>query len=127
MGGTPAMTHVRYLACLAAYLLFMGQACAGASGLAYCARTGKVGMANGLPSADAAAQAAIDNCVERGGIPDCCTNQVLTTSSGCIAIARGLNDFAFGRGATPAEAVGNAVIECQLNTQECMAMGHSCE
>jgi hypothetical protein len=100
---------------------------AASSGIAFCVQTGKVGMATGHGSEGEAEQAAIDNCVERGGLPNCCTNQIITTSTGCIAIARGNNSFAFGRGATPAEAVGNAVIECQLNTQQCMAMGHLCE
>lgn len=121
------MTQGRYLAILAAYLVFIGPASAASSGIAFCARTGKVGMAEGLSTEADAAQAAVDDCVARGGIPDCCTHQILTTSSGCIAIARGQNSFAFGRGATPAEAIGNAIIECQLNTQECIAMGHLCQ
>jgi len=105
----------------------MSPAWAASSGIAFCARTGKVGLADSFATESDAAQAAVDDCVARGGIHDCCTHQILTTSSGCIAIARGLNSFAFGRGATPAEAVGNAVIECQLNTQDCVAMGHLCQ
>lgn len=121
------MSFGRYLIICAACFPIAGEAWAASSGIAFCARTGKVGLANGLSSENEAAMAAVDDCVARGGIPDCCTHQILTTSSGCIAIARGSNSFAFGRGTTPAEAVGNAIIECQLNTQQCVAMGHLCE
>lgn len=121
------MTSGRCLAVVTACLLLADPVWAASSGIAFCARTGKTGLATGLPSENEAAQAAVDDCVARGGIPDCCTHQIMTTSTGCIAIARGASSFAFGRGATPAEAVGNAIIECQLNTQECVAMGHLCE
>lgn len=104
-----------------------GPAAAVSVGIAYCTATGKVGFADGLPDENEAASAAVQDCVQGGGIPDCCANHVLTTSAGCIAVARGNEALAFGQGSSPAEAVGNAIINCQLDTQSCIAMGHLCD
>ena len=38
----------------------------------YCPRTGAEGYAEGLPSPEQALTAAIDDCIDHGGVPDCC-------------------------------------------------------
>jgi hypothetical protein len=113
--------------CLAGALALPQALHAASSGISICTATGKVGLATGLSDEYAAGYAAIDDCVQRGGIPDCCASHVLTSSAGCIAIARGESGFAFGQGEDPVRAVGDAIIKCQLDTQNCIAMGHLCE
>lgn len=44
----------------------------GFAATAYCSRTGAVGQAQGLPTPQMAMALAVDDCIGRGGIPDCC-------------------------------------------------------
>lgn len=98
------------------------------SALAYCPRTGVAGVATDLADDYDAGLAAVDDCVANGGVPECCANHVMTTSAGCIALARGSDyNFGFGRGASPEHAVGAAIIECEIVTSECIAKAHTCQ
>ena len=48
----------------------------GFSARSYCSRTGAVGLARGFPTAQQAMQGAVFDCINRGGVPECCAHGV---------------------------------------------------
>jgi hypothetical protein len=48
----------------------------GFSARAHCSITGITGIAYGMPTPEVALEMAVENCIDRGGIPRCCSSDV---------------------------------------------------
>lgn len=111
---------------VAAMIALVGPANA-VGAISYCPMTGMAGMSSHFDSVGEAENAAIDDCISNGGVPECCQRHVEATDNGCVAVARGPDfRFAFGNGESAEFAIGSAIRRCEEVTDQCITKAHTC-